>query len=277
MQPIDFLAVGHVCHDWTPSGNILGGTVSYASIFAKKLNLNTAVFTSFGSDFEFQNCFQNISLQHSLSDKTTQFKNIYQNQNRNQFLLSKSNNILTSHLKNQFKDAKMVLLGPIANEIDLKLLDYFNTNSMVAVCPQGWMRRWDNNGKVFQKMLDDWTIFKNSDLVILSEEDLNFRFDLIPELSSLFKLLVITKGKKGAEVYFNNNKYTFKSYHSKATDPTGAGDIFATAFLIRYYETKNISLAATFANSAASFCIEKKGISGIVGRKKILDRISNQT
>ena len=109
MQPIDFLAVGHVCHDWTPSGNILGGTVSYASIFAKKLNLNTAVFTSFGSDFEFQDRFQNISLQYSLSDKTTQFKNIYQNQNRNQFLLNKSNNILTSDFKTQIRNPKRQL------------------------------------------------------------------------------------------------------------------------------------------------------------------------
>ena len=43
---------------------------------------------------------------------------------------------------------------------------------MVAVCPQGWMRRWDNNGNIFHKMLDDWSIFSNADLVILSEEDL---------------------------------------------------------------------------------------------------------
>ena len=57
-------------------------------------------------------------------------------------------------------------------------------------------------------------------------------------------------------------------------DPTGAGDIFATAFLIRYSETNDIHQAAKFANAAASFCIEKKGITGIANREKILQRVS---
>ena len=55
MQSIDFLAIGHVCHDWSEEGNVLGGTTSYASFFARKMNLQTAILTSFGSDFEFQN------------------------------------------------------------------------------------------------------------------------------------------------------------------------------------------------------------------------------
>ena len=55
-------------------------------------------------------------------------------------------------------------------------------------------------------------------------------------------------------------------------DPTGAGDVFATAFLIRYFETKDISQSANFANAAASFCIEKKGIEGMASREEILDR-----
>ena len=273
MQDIDFLAIGHVCHDWTPSGNVLGGTTSYASFFAKKMNLHTAILTSFGSDFEFQNRFQNISFHSIPSDKTTFYKNIYDGSNRQQFLLEKSNNIFTNHIPDDFRNPKMVLLGPIANEIDFGILDYFK-NSLVAVCPQGWMRRWNSEGKVFHQMLEDWSIFQKADLVILSEEDLNFQLDLIPKLASLFKTLVVTKGEKGADVFHNNNKHTFPSFPSKMIDPTGAGDIFATAFLIRYFETKDILKAGNFANAAASFCIEKKGIDGIASREEILNRVS---
>ncbi len=279
MSSIDFLAIGHVCHDWTPSGNVLGGTTSYASFFARKMNLQTAILTSFGSDFEFQNRFQNISLHNIPSEKTTCFKNVYDGQSRQQFLLDKSNNIFTNHIPEDFKNPKMVLLGPIANEIDFGFFDLFE-NSMMAVCPQGWMRRWDSEGKVFHQTLENWSIFQKADVVILSEEDLTlpagqagFQFDLIPKLADLFNILVVTKGEKGAEVFFNNNKHTFPSFPSRMIDPTGAGDIFATAFLIRYFETKNISQAANFANAAASFCIEKKGTSELPLRKQIETRI----
>jgi len=84
---------------------------------------------------------------------------------------------------------------------------------------------------------------------------------------------VVTKGENGADVFFDNNKHTFSVFPAKMIDPTGAGDIFATAFLIRYFETKDISQAANFANTAASFCIERKGIEGIANREEILNRI----
>ena len=259
MQEIDFLAIGHVCHDWTPAGNVLGGTTSYASFFAKKMNLQTAILTSFGSDFEFQNRFQNISLHSIPTDQTTFFKNVYDGSHRQQFLLEKSNNIFTNHIPGNFQQPKMVLLGPIANEIDFGILDDFE-NSMIAVCPQGWMRRWNSDGKVFHQMLDDWSVFQKADIVILSEEDLNFQMNLIPKLAALFNILVVTKGENGADVFFNNNKHTFPSFPTNMIDPTGAGDIFATAFLIHFFETKDIAQAANFANAAASFCIEKKRI-----------------
>jgi len=271
MQEIDFLAIGHVCHDWTPAGNVLGGTTSYASFFAKKMNLQTAILTSFGSDFEFQNRFQNISLHSIPTDQTTFFKNVYDGSHRQQFLLEKSNNIFTNHIPGNFQQPKMVLLGPIANEIDFGILDDFE-NSMIAVCPQGWMRRWNSDGKVFHQMLDDWSVFQKADIVILSEEDLNFQMNLIPKLAALFNILVVTKGENGADVFFNNNKHTFPSFPTNMIDPTGAGDIFATAFLIHFFETKDIAQAANFANAAASFCIEKKGIEGIASREEIVKR-----
>ena len=272
---LDFLTIGHVCHDWSDNGNILGGTASYASLFAEKMGMKTGVLTSFGRDFEFQNLFQNISLQNIPSTFTTYFKNEYNGLARQQYLLKKANNIFTKDIPSEWKDTKMVLLGPISNEIDFNILDKF-PDALVAVCPQGWMRRWNDDGKVFQKMLEDWTVFRNVDIVILSEEDLNYQLDLIPQLATLFKVLVVTKSEEGADVFFNNNKHTFAAFDSNVVDPTGAGDIFATAFLIRYFETKDISAATIFANSAASLCIEKKGIKGIPNKKEIINRIERR-
>lgn len=272
---IDFQTIGHLCHDWSPQGNVLGGTASYTSLFAKNLGLNVSILTSIGKDFEFQDTFKNIDLKIIPSLSTTYFKNEYDGMNRQQFLLKKANNILSDHITPEIQKSKMVLLGPIANEIDFGVINKFQT-STVAICPQGWMRRWNSEGKVYHEMLNDWTVFSGADMVILSNEDINHQLELIPKLASIFKILVITKAESGAEVYQNNNKYTFPGFNANVIDPTGAGDTFAVAFLIRYYETNDIEQAAIFANCAAAFCIEQKGIKGITEKEKIMERIKKE-
>ncbi len=271
---MDFLTIGHVCHDWSPEGNILGGTAAYASLLANQLSFRTSIVTSFGKDFEFAK-FLNKSNIHLIPSKhTTYFKNIYQGSHRKQILLEKATNLTTSNFPKNIPSPKMVLLGPIANEIDLSILDFF-TDALVAICPQGWMRGWNKEGEVFHKILEDWSIFKKADMVILSDEDINHQLELIPHLADLFKILVVTKAENGADVFYKNNKYTVPAFQTKIVDPTGAGDIFATAFLIRFYETQNVKEAAIFANATASICIEKKGIAGIPNRKEILKRINH--
>ena len=42
----------------------------------------------------------------------------------------------------------MVLLGPIANEIEGEVATIFAAETLVAAVPQGWMRRWDGDGRV---------------------------------------------------------------------------------------------------------------------------------
>ena len=42
------LCIGHVCHDKMDNGYKLGGTVSYASLFAAQLGGNTEIITSAG-------------------------------------------------------------------------------------------------------------------------------------------------------------------------------------------------------------------------------------
>jgi len=52
-------------------------------------------------------------------------------------------------------------------------------------------------------------------------------------------------------------------------DPTGAGDVFAAAFMIRLIETDDPCQAAQFANTVASFSIEGPGVSGIPMRHQV--------
>ncbi len=48
LEPVDYLVVGHVAADVTPTGVQLGGTVSYSALTARALGLRVGIVTSSG-------------------------------------------------------------------------------------------------------------------------------------------------------------------------------------------------------------------------------------
>jgi len=52
-------------------------------------------------------------------------------------------------------------------------------------------------------------------------------------------------------------------------DPTGAGDIFAAAFFIRYRESADVIEAARFANACAALSVRKAGLAGVPTRSAV--------
>ncbi|MPN50881.1 5-dehydro-2-deoxygluconokinase [bioreactor metagenome] len=50
-------------------------------------------------------------------------------------------------------------------------------------------------------------------------------------ISKICPNVVMTKGKNGAKVFFNNKSYDFEACPTEVIDTTGAGDMFAGAFL----------------------------------------------
>ena len=168
----------------------------------------------------------------------------------------------------------MAFICPIANEVDLSLLDKFTDGTIIAVCPQGWMRQWDENNKVFHQIMDDFSFLTKANFTIMSEDDVNNDQSIIERLASLLPVLVVTKSEQGCDLYIDNSKHSFPAFTTSVVDSTGAGDIFATAFLLYYYKYKDYFQAAKYANVAASFCVEKKGIQGIPNQEMIENRYS---
>ena len=271
-KTMNYLAIGHICHDWTSTGYLLGGTASYVSLFAHKLENRVGIVTSYGNNFQFADTFKNIPIHNIPSKQTTVFKNTYLPTGRTQYLLNRATPITATDIPKEWLSVKMVHIGPIANEVDFSVIDLFE-DSIVCICPQGWMRRWDDDGKVFYKMIKNWERLKKADLLILSREDLDNQLDLIPDLADMFKVLVVTNDANGADVFFHGKKIHFPSYPVTVLDSTGAGDIFAAGFLIKYAETLDIVQSAGYGHCAASFCIEGIGTSNLPTRKELDNRL----
>jgi hypothetical protein len=105
--------------------------------------------------------------------------------------------------------------------------------------------------------------------VILSLEDLGGDRGLLARYIRQSRLLVQTVGAEGAIVYHNGCETRTSAYEVNEQDPTGAGDVFAAAFLLRLFETDDAVEAARYANSAASFVVEGVGIANVPTREQV--------
>jgi sugar/nucleoside kinase (ribokinase family) len=248
----------------------LGGTASYSSLVAHKLGLSTAVLTSVGQDFEFFQRFDGIQISNKESTQTTVFENIYEGKERIQYVYTPAKTLFKKDLPQNWKDCPLVHFGAIANEIDFSLLGAF-PNALKGATIQGWLRQWDEAGKVSPKAMD-WEKLEALEVVIMSNDDIRGFEDFIPKIVELVEVLVMTEGENGAIIFNANQKYHFPAYPIKEIDPTGAGDVFAVSFLIEYSKNKNIKDAMAFAHSAAAFVVENKGVF-LPDMEKIQDRM----
>ncbi|MEZ4956329.1 MAG: PfkB family carbohydrate kinase [Saprospiraceae bacterium] len=255
----EFLCIGFFCHDLHEGDYILGGTASYASLMASQLGKRTAVMTSVGNDFEYFEVFKNNNIEvfNKPANKTTVFNNIYENGNRIQFIYDPAEKLFLNDLPNQWRQSSIVKFCLIADEVDFSLLNAF-PNSLVGATIQGWLRQWDETGKISPKKIN-WELLKPVDIIFFSDADIENLETTLPEIIKTVKTVVMTKGANGVSIFQQNNTFEFPSFPINEVDPTGAGDIFATAFLLHFYQTKNIALSAAFAHAAASLVVEEIG------------------
>ena len=126
-----------------------------------------------------------------------------------------------------------------------------------------WPRQPDALGELRPSFLH------RADVAILSREDVGGDDAYIAELASQARLLVITDGWHGATLYMDGASHRIAPRPTSEVDPTGAGDVFATSFLLRLAETGDPFVAARFANVAASISVEASGMDSVPYRARV--------
>jgi 1D-myo-inositol 3-kinase len=270
----DFVAVGHVTKDMGPEGSYtIGGTVTYAALTAHSLGLSAAIVTSASPDLDLPSLLPGVEVHILPSSSSTVFENIYQGQRRQQIVHSTATPLSASDLPPAWSGASIALLGPVADELGLDWLRVFG-QALVGVTPQGWMRQWDNGGTVTGKpWRDAERILSNIDVLVFSEQDVSGDEATIGRYAEIAPIAVVTQGRLGATVYCGDSRRHFPAFHAREVDPTGAGDVFAAAFLVRLRETGDPYQAAPFANCAAAISIEGPGVSAIPTRQQMRERL----
>lgn len=272
MKQPAYVVIGHVASDIVPGGYRSGGTVTYAAVTAQSLGLQAAVVTRAEPHFDFSMLTdRGILVASAASPETTVFENTYEGDHRIQYIRSVAEPIKAADIPEGWRTAPIIHLGPLAQEMDEEIVGAF-PNSLIGVTPQGWMRRWDGNGRVWPTL---WAgasaLLPRADVLVLSEDDVGGDTHLIDEYVRHTRIVVVTNGWRGSTVYAEGRRRQVPPRPAREVDPTGAGDVFAAAYLVALHEGQDPFEAARFANCVASFSVEAPGIEAIPSRRETLD------
>ena len=281
-----FLAIGHVTRDVHPDSSFsLGGTVSFAALTAYSLGLESAIVTHADLQLaaELPSLLPGIGLAIQPSAETTTFDNRYHEGFRTQYLLARGGFMQVSDVPASWRGASIVLLAPLARELAPDLVTLFprRPGIIIAATPQGWLRRWDDDGRVWPTPWSEAEqVLPGLDALILSHDDLlpfangkRAEADaILARWSQHVPLLVATDGRYGATLFQNGIPERFPAYSANEIDPTGAGDVFAAAFLTHLSRHSDPRAAIDFANCVASLSIEHTGTTGIPTLEQVRER-----
>ena len=268
MESIDYLVIGHLSCDLTPSGQRLGGTAAYSALTARALGLRVGVVTAWGGEFPLD-VLDGIQVRSIPAEHSTTFENVYTPEGRIQYLHHVAPPLLLEHVPESWRRAPIVHIGPIAQEAK-NLVDGQLSSSVLGLTPQGWMRTWDGDHRVRPCIWEEAAIMlPKVGAVVISIEDVGGDENQIEAMAANSRILAVTEGPAGARLYWNGDLRRFWAPKMPEVDATGAGDIFAAAFFYRLYATRDPWAATRFATHLASFTVTRRGLESVPTQEEI--------
>jgi len=265
----DLVAVGHVTLDRFGDTTQLGGAALYAAVAAYRLGLSAGILTSHADDFPLELIPPQIEVVSIPADATTTFEHDARGAQRTMRVPAVARTLEAADVPEDWSDAPLVLLAPVANEIDPHLATAF-TGPTLAAAAQGWMRALEHDGAVAPLL---WTppdfLLGRLQAIFVSVEDVAGQEEAAVEWFERVPIGVLTAGRIGALLYVNGERYEVPPRPAREVDATGAGDVFAAAFLIHYQHVGDPWEAAAAASCAASLSIEAAGTAGVPDRETL--------
>jgi sugar/nucleoside kinase (ribokinase family) len=263
-MPPDYMLIGHITADLTPSGRRLGGTASYAARVAHAFGLSVGLVTSAAHPEPLLD-----ELTPYLDDlvvvpaqETSTFENIYHEGRRTQYIRGVAAPLASADVPVEWCGVRKVHIAPLTGEVDPQIVHTFQ-DSTVLLTAQGWFRQWGADGRVHFKRWFDADVLRAIDIVVFSIEDISEAPELEALMAQAAKCLVVTRGNQGGTYYCEGQSYHYDTLHLPEVDVTGAGDIFAAALLSSLHlPGLNIHSAIKIAARLAANSITRIGLAG---------------
>jgi 1D-myo-inositol 3-kinase len=273
--PLDLLSVGHVTCDLQPQGGSLpGGAAFFSGRAALAMGLEVGLFTSLGPAFPHRESLRRFRPQVLEGEASTVFENHYKGAHRTQFLRSLAPTIDPSLLPQAWRRTPAVYLCPVMGEVPLSAVERFS-DAMVVLGAQGWMRRQGPQGRVEPlKWRPSRGALERVSLVVLSDEDALHDEGVLAHLVERVPLVAFTQGRRGGLLYENGRARRFPAFPTREVDPTGAGDVFGAAMLLRLASGASPLEAAYWGACVSSLAVEAPGAKALEDRQEMERRMA---
>jgi len=272
--------VGTVAYDAieTPFGKtdkILGGAGTYIGLSASNFDVDSAIVSIVGGDFE-QKYLDLLSsknidisgIEIVKKGKTFFWSGKYHNDmNSRDTLITELNTLedFNPVVPENYKDAEVVMLGNLHPLVQSSVLDQMTVKPKLVVLDT--MNFW------MDIALEDLkNVIKRIDVITINDEEarqLTGEYSLVVAAKKIHemgpKYVVIKKGEHGALLFHNEQMFYAPALPlAEVFDPTGAGDTFAGGFAGYLAKTGDVSFenmknAVIYGSALASFCVEKFG------------------
>lgn len=268
-----FVAVGHATLDLVGDEPRPGGAALYAALTAYRLGSTVGVLTSLGPDFPPGALPPEIEVVAVPAPRTTRFRHAAGLKGRALTLLDRAADLGASALPAAWREAELALLCPVANEVDPALAAEFS--GAVGAAAQGWLRARDAAGAVVPAPWEAASlVLPHVQALFLSEEDAgSFEAEMLDWFQRV-PVGVVTLGRRGALLFISGDRYAVEAEPAQEVDATGAGDVFAAAFLVEYQRQGDPWEAARFAACAAALRVEGRGLDAIPSRAAVEARLA---
>lgn len=269
-EPVDYLVIGHLTLDQTPSGPTIGGSAAYAALTARNLGLRTGIVTAWGHEIE-PSVLGGIPIVTAETQHSTTFENLYTTTGRIQHIRHVAPKIDFELVPAAWRQAKIIHLAPVAQEVDPLLPEGFRP-ALLGLTPQGWLRAWDAGGLVHPCIWpqSDEALSK-AGAAVLGLEDVGGDEELVERMAQRSPLLVVTEGAAGSRLFWRGDSRRFRPPQVAEVDATGAGDIFAASFFVRLLETRDPWEAARFATRMGAISVTRPGLQGVPTKNEVRD------
>lgn len=267
---VRFVAVGHVTNDRLAQGPFPGGSALYAALVAAKLGASVRLFTSFGADFQGGDLLARAGIEVEVvrSKRTTTFQALDSGQVRSWVASARA-----ECLYGPIGPADVLFVCPVLAEVDASCL-CAPPSTVVAAGLQGWLRAAGPDGRV-TPVEADLSFLRGCRALFCSREDLGHHAArVLPQLLALAPTVVVTEGSRGALVYLSGKPYRVLALPTSQIDPTGAGDTFATCFLLAQAKGMAPLEAAVVGACGGSAVVEDVGPLGMERLASLAERVA---
>lgn len=262
---IDYLLIGHMTADLLPAGGrAAGGTVSYAARTAAAFGLRVGVVTACAPDEPLLAALTPYAQVVVVpSPATTTYENLYTPHGREQYVRAVARDIRPADIPPAWRTAPLLHVAPIAGEAqDADLYAPFS-HARRLLTLQGWLRHWGDDGKVSFRLPPVPPLLACFDLVVLSVEDLRGEVAHMDALAQYAPYTVMTQAEQGGTLYTpDGSRIPYDTPSVSVIDPTGAGDIFATALLCAWHALGDLKRALPVAARLAADSVTWEGMAG---------------